>query len=416
MTEAKFREACNKCRDIYFSEKIHTSNSPIHAYCDNSMHRKCITLEFLMDFNKNIVAPINPSMTVQEVTDYIVKPATEHLKKSFIHFLNPGSFAHQRTAFISHAKGNTFQLLVDSLIIHFHDAVPSDVFLWIELFVINQHESEVDLTRGLLLKEIISVSSSVLVALDKKALPLSRLWCLYEIVSSPPDKVTMLTHGFSESDLGTVYSQIDANTADCESVDDKSMIRSLIHAVMVERGVVPVEADENTALTAFSGILKLLLILKPMSYRQDIATLLKSDPGHCRYPLDDLQTFLWSSDRSGYGVMRGRMACILGGPGEGKSTLAAAIVDRNWVDAFHCLKKEDVRRQDKALIIRSLAYQLAMRHAKFAKSILSLTSEEVNSLGIVSNAWKLLLEHPLKALSKKDINSILVGKDSTAAG
>ena len=176
-----------------------------------------------------------------------------------------------------------------------------------------------------------------------------------------------------------------------------------------------VESDENTALAAFSGILKLLLILKPMSYRQDIATLLERDPGHCRYPLDDLQTFLSSTDRPSFEVMGGRLACILGGPGEGKSTLAAAIVDRKWVDAYHCCKKEDVRRQEKTLIIRSLAYQLAMRHAEFAKSIFSLTPDELNSLGKVSNACKLLLQHPLKSLSKEGINSILVGKDSTAA-
>ena len=54
-----------------------------------------------------------------------------------------------------------------------------------------------------------------------------------------------------------------------------------------------------------------------------------------------------------------RLACIMEGAGEGKSTLAAALAERKRFDAIHFCKKANVRRQNKALVIRSLSYQLA---------------------------------------------------------
>ena len=120
-----------------------------------------------------------------------------------------------------------------------------------------------------------------------------------------------------------------------------------------------------------------------MSYAEDMAALLARTRGHAEYPLNPVLEFVSSqsenieSKEGTFPVSSGRLACIMGGAGEGKSTLAAALAERKWFDAIHFCKKADVRRQDKALVIRSLSYQLASRHAAFAQSILALTPAEV---------------------------------------
>ena len=56
------------------------------------------------------------------------------------------------------------------------------------------------------------------------------------------------------------------------------------------------------------------------------------------------------------------------------------IVRSIKVDMYHFCKKSDVLRQDKALILRSLSHQIAIRHAGFSQSLLRMSSTEVESL------------------------------------
>jgi ABC-type cobalamin/Fe3+-siderophores transport system ATPase subunit len=54
---------------------------------------------------------------------------------------------------------------------------------------------------------------------------------------------------------------------------------------------------------------------------------------------------------------RNELICIIGAAGGGKSTLAAALVSsKTLVDLTHIFKETDNRRQDRSLVIRSLAY------------------------------------------------------------
>ena len=71
------------------------------------------------------------------------------------------------------------------------------------------------LQDGLTLKATIKNSAVVLVVLDKRAYPLTQLWCLYEIGSTPIEKLTLLTHGLDPSQLATAFKGIDASKADC---------------------------------------------------------------------------------------------------------------------------------------------------------------------------------------------------------
>jgi hypothetical protein len=135
-------------------------------------------------------------------------------------------------------------------------------------------------------------------------------------------------------------------------------------------------------------VLKLLVVLKPTSYAVDMAALLKQAAGYESYPLKE------TVEQACTG---GRLICIAGGSGEGKSTLAAALVKTIDIDACHFCKLADVRRQDRGLIVRSLSYQLAIRHPAFAQALLAMSPSQVESLSDEATAFKLLLETPLRA-------------------
>ena len=348
---------------------------------------KCVSVQFLLEFNERVVQPYRSDMTVKQVVEEIIIPATKDQQCSFIDQLRPNMHVAPH-AFISHAFGNPFSIIVESLKSYFKDAVYAEVYVWIDIFIINQHSPGDDLHGGQTLEATIKASGAVVVCLDKNTLPLFRLWCLYEIGSTPIEKLVLLTHGFDAAELGLAYAKIDATTADCWAQSDKDMIRGHIRTMMIEQKIVGAAATVEEALEAFTRVLKLLLILKPTSYAADMAALLKQAAGYESYPLKE------TVEQACTG---GRLICIAGGSGEGKSTLAAALVKTIRIDAWHFCKLADVRRQDRGLVIRSLSYQLAIRHPAFAQALLAMSPSQVESLSDEATAFKLLLETPLRA-------------------
>eukprot|EP01050_Picozoa_sp_SAG11_P044201 SAG11_NODE_21360_length_426_cov_21.403670_2_plen_95_part_01 len=86
-----------------------------------------------------------------------------------------------------------------------------------------------ELDDGKTLARVIELSVATLVVLDKeRAAPFGRLWCLYEIGSTPTSKLQLLTHGFGEKVVSKHVMKIDAEQALCFSPDDKKMIREEI--------------------------------------------------------------------------------------------------------------------------------------------------------------------------------------------
>jgi len=348
-----------------------------------------LSLKFLVDFYAAVIQPVDPKMTTKRVADDLFKPYTEARGGgSVMDVVMPNIYVPQLTAFISHANDNQFVLLVQSLTAYFKDAVWPEVFIYVDIFTIDQNNVIADLQDGETLKATIANSAAVLVVLDERAYPLTRLWCLYEIGSTPIEKLTLLTHGLDPTKIAAAYDQIDSSKADCWAQSDKDMIRRKVMAMMIEQKVVPQGVTIEEAMTAFTRVLKLLLILKPTSYAADMAALLKQAAGYESYPLKQ------TVEQACTG---GRLICIAGGSGEGKSTLAAALVKTIDIDACHFCKLADVRRQDRGLIVRSLSYQLAIRHPAFAQALLAMSPSQVESLSDEATAFKLLLETPLRA-------------------
>ena len=74
---------------------------------------------------------------------------------------------------------------------------------------------------------------------------------------------------------------------------------------------------EHGSTANFNQKLKLQLMLQPLSYRADLARLQQHTPGTSEC-LRRIKEWVLKTDGS-------RCLCLLGGPGEGKSTVAAAL-------------------------------------------------------------------------------------------
>ena len=157
--------------------------------------------------------------------------------------------------------------LVDSLAAYLEGAAQDETFPWLDIFAINQDDSGgqfsamKELDDGATLKQVIELSQATLVVLDKdRVAPLARLWCLYEIGFTPPSKLQLLTHGFTEKDISQHIWKINAGGALCFSDQDRQMIQASI-------------IRKFGSLDQFTTELRLRLLLRPMSYAADLQAL-----------------------------------------------------------------------------------------------------------------------------------------------
>ena len=77
---------------------------------------------------------------------------------------------------------------------------------------------------GRTLARVVDASEATLVVLDAEAFALSRLWCLYEIGTTPLHKLELLTDQAATAQVVAAARQVDAATAMCFSDDDRRMI------------------------------------------------------------------------------------------------------------------------------------------------------------------------------------------------
>ena len=396
-----------------------------------------VSLAFLTDFHERCVAPLpgGAALSTGQVVSALVVPCTRAAGCVAFTSLVPRAVGKPH-AFASHAFGNPFALLVAALRARFADAVAAEVYVWVDIFAINQHAPGSDLHGGKALARTIEIAAETLVVLDPDALPLSRLWCLYEIGSTPPAKLQLLTPGVCEADIAAAARKVDVSAAQCFDARDTAAIRE--HIVVA-----------HSSLDAFSRLLRLRLLLKPTSYEADRAALLgpagaaaeawrfdglaafvsgntaltaqqpaeqpsRGSPCGCHDADDDAgadrAVIMPSCDAASAPLL----ACVVSGPGVGKSTLAAALCAARapakhghdaaqappLLTAHHFFKASDVRRQDLGELVRSLAYQLACAHAAFGDALLALPAAAAESaLSDPARGAELLLLQPLRCLA-----------------
>ena len=96
-------------------------------------------------------------------------------------------------------------------------------------FAVNQWDPTNDLgENGEGLGEAMRLSSCTLMVLDRAGLPLSRLWCLYEVSLTPAGQLELLTHGSDVNHLMKVHDTFDVKDAQCFNPTSEKMIRAHI--------------------------------------------------------------------------------------------------------------------------------------------------------------------------------------------
>jgi len=271
-------------------------------------------------------------MTTADVMEAMIRPVARTDHKSFAEAKIQLQATGPPTYFVSHAWDSLFVDLVESVAAFLEGAAQEETHAWLDIFAINQDDTGgtfsamAELDDGKTLARVIELSRLTLVVLDKeRAAPFSRLWCLYEIGSTPTSKLQLLTHGFSEKDIARHVWNIDAETALCFSPDDKKMIRKEI-----------TERFGYGTLQRFTTELRLRLLLRPMSYAADLKAL--------RDRAGPKESYNFDTVRQHVEAAAGRIVCVVGGPGEGKSTLAAMVLSSGGGDEGKTLILSDSRR------------------------------------------------------------------------
>ena len=305
--------------------------------------------------------------------------------------------------FASHAWERLFVELAEGLIGDLEGAALDDTFVWLDIFAINQDDTGgsfsamEELDGGRTLARVIELSRATKVVLDKQDVyALTRLWCLYEIGATPSHKLHLVTRGFDERDIAQHLQNIDAETALCFSADDRTMI----HAEIVVR-------FGFGSMKRFTEELRLRFLLRPLSYAADI-TALRHRSSEEVFQFDALRDHI----QAAAGPQSGRLACVVGDAGEGKSTLSAALLGPfggDLVHAAHFCKRTDAARQDPLAIIQSLAYQLSARFEEIRACILSIEPAKAQEAQVdASVALEALLLEPLRKLAASERSAVVL--------
>ena len=208
--------------------------------------------------------------------------------------------------------------------------------------------------------------------------PATRGWCLYEW-----DKTVLyygleglFMTGMSPEDRKRVVQGVDVANAECFDANDLAMIHGNIIA-------------SHGSLENFDASLKLLLLLEPLSYKEDLRQLERRSEGT---QWDFRVVFDWLTDGT---AAAPRCLVVAGSAGVGKSTISAAIIrgvlERpGSVSAHHLVKFSDQRRLDPVAMVKSLVFQIAQRVAAVRDLVFQLDVKEVDTLKDLGTAWSML--------------------------
>ena len=187
-------------------------------------------------------------LTTTVVKNKYLKPMTHSKKFSYCELLknkNSESIA-QASVFISHAWEYKFLDVFDALTNHFRNQ--SNVFLWFDLFSVNQHTStptESNWFNTTLKTAIEKIGHTVLVLPQwEPAIPLSRTWCLYELCCTAASK-TKFDIAFKTTEQKQFYDSI--------SEDCLTIINNILTQIDMEKSHTTIPTDKITIIQAIEN-------------------------------------------------------------------------------------------------------------------------------------------------------------------
>ncbi|PNH05496.1 hypothetical protein TSOC_008245, partial [Tetrabaena socialis] len=304
--------------------------------------------------------------------------------------------------FLSHAWSNKAAGLFDFVFEYLANA-SDNTTVWLDILCINQHEEALAHSQGVhrnafsyFSSVVQACSAGTIVVLDSKTCsPATRCWCLFEWAH------TLATHGpdglhmqLGPADRAKVFGSINVEQAECFKPEDKVMILSEIK-------------QHHTSSERFDASLKLQLLLEPLSYRVDMRRLLqRADEMGTQWRFEAVSEWL---------VSEHRLLCISAGAGEGKSTISAALCSSKelsgCITAHHFIKYNDARRLEVVRVVKSLAFQLALRLPVVRGHLLQLDVARVSQLSDMEETFKLLLLQPLQLLWEQQQQQLAAAPD-----
>lgn len=170
----------------------------------SSVSAAAVSIRWLLDFYETRVSTqLGPDATTAEVVAQVIRPATLARRCRFYELREAAALRsgdlwadHHRAAhdasssgsggheaaeqmpplfFVSHAWARPFRRLTDSLRAFLDGTDPSETFVWLDIFAINQHDPLSDLQGGQTLRWTIELSVGTLMVLGADAHPLTRL-------------------------------------------------------------------------------------------------------------------------------------------------------------------------------------------------------------------------------------------------
>jgi hypothetical protein len=187
--------------------------------------------------------------------------------------------------------------------------------------------------------------------------------------------------GMTSEDRKRIVASINIANAECEDAVDLAMIHGNIVA-------------NHGSLENFNVSLKLMLLLDPLSYKEDLQQLARRSEG-TRWDFRCVFDWLADGERR---QKEARLLCVSAGAGTGKSTVSAAIVREVLgaggtvvSSAHHFVKFSDARRLDPVRIVKSIVFQLAQRCDALQQELFALDAAVVDQLKSLEEACELLL-------------------------
>ena len=192
------------------------------------------------------------NLTSNDIVSRYIKPETNRFKCSYSELLaaNEGDAAVSRGSeffFCSHTWGTPFSDMVDQLMTHFSPEnqslwrpkgskilEQSEVYLFVDILVMNQHRPE-DVEFGALLvtlKETVEDATDILMILDPSGIILTRIWCLYEAwhagrktgKGQSTSFLKLLAYGLEWKNLQQVFIDLDVSRAKASAKHDLDAI------------------------------------------------------------------------------------------------------------------------------------------------------------------------------------------------
>ena len=346
-----------------------------------------VSLNFLLKLKREVEG-WHPKATTRMVAMQMVKPYTTENQCRYFEQM-PAEDVGQPTYFVSQMQDASFCGLVAAIHSHLRNADPRHVYLWLDLFAINQHTLAAELP--FLDASLLGTKAGTLMVLrgpsGTEETPLGRAWCVLELGRTTRLLGPQMMHFHGQDDLphevwSKTVSELDIRNCQAFSEDDK---KEILDSISSDGGAEQLNRDVRS-----------LLLLQPLFYAEDMQHLKEGDG---QVDLEAVHRWCLEGDS--------RLLWLHGGSGAGKSTVSTALVKdppkgAALLHAF--VKHNDLRKQNVYRVLRTLSYQLLehFRDHRF-ECIENLKVEDVadgalDKAGGVRAAVEKLIVSPLKEL------------------